>query len=329
MGSPPAPMLANGWMSKFDDQIKGNAVLYSRYMDDILRNIKSSDITTKLNEINSLHPSLKFTLECEKNGSLPFLDMLIQNINGKLVSTWYTKATDTGLTMNFHALAPEKYKRSVVSGMVHRILRACSTWKTVHDSLDKAKKILENNQYPPSFYNPIIQKCLNSVIVDKKEEAESVEEDEKEFKMLFIQYRGRVSEKFEQSLKKLNAPCKVIYTLKKIKTLLPSLKPPVEKSLKSGLVYKIDCPRCNSCYVGMTSRHLLTRFKEHLKSSSPVSKHMTSCNHKVTTEDVTILSAAAKSVSHLLILEALFIYELKPSINTKDEYKSHTLVIKI
>ena len=109
----------------------------------------------------------------------------------------------------------------------------------------------------------------------------------------------------------------------------PSLKPPVEKSLKSGLVYKIDCSRCNSCYVGQTSRHLLTRFKEHLRSSSPVSKHMTSCNYKVTIDDVTILSAAAKAMNHLLFLEALFIYELKPSINTKDEYKSHTLVIKI
>ena len=35
------------------------------------------------------------------------------------------------------------------------------------------------------------------------------------------------------------------------------LKAPVEMPLKSGVVYKIHCPRCNSCYVGQTSRHLL------------------------------------------------------------------------
>jgi len=29
MGSPPALQLANGWMSKFDEEIKGNATLYS------------------------------------------------------------------------------------------------------------------------------------------------------------------------------------------------------------------------------------------------------------------------------------------------------------
>ena len=41
MGSTPAPMLANGWMSKYDQTIKGNAkILFKIYMDDILRDIK-------------------------------------------------------------------------------------------------------------------------------------------------------------------------------------------------------------------------------------------------------------------------------------------------
>ena len=65
MGSPPAPMLANGWLSTFDDIIKGNASLYTRYMDDILRDIEEGLIAQKLNEINSLHPALKFTVKKE------------------------------------------------------------------------------------------------------------------------------------------------------------------------------------------------------------------------------------------------------------------------
>ena len=35
MVSPPALMLANGWMSKFDEAIKGDADLFSRCMDDV------------------------------------------------------------------------------------------------------------------------------------------------------------------------------------------------------------------------------------------------------------------------------------------------------
>ena len=86
MGSPPAPQLANGWMSKFDAEIKGDSTLYSRYMDDVLRDIKSHQIDNKLIEINRLHPSLKFTVERETDSSIPFLDMKIHRRNGKLTS---------------------------------------------------------------------------------------------------------------------------------------------------------------------------------------------------------------------------------------------------
>ena len=58
---------------------------------------------------------------------------------------------DTGLTLNFHSLAPMKYKRSVVIGFVHRIFRSCSSWKNIHLGLEEAKKILTNNQYPLPF----------------------------------------------------------------------------------------------------------------------------------------------------------------------------------
>jgi len=75
MGSAPAPFLANGWLSQYDPIIKGEAKLYFRYMDDIIREIKTEDIVSKLSEINSLHSSLKFTMEKEIDCSLPFLGM--------------------------------------------------------------------------------------------------------------------------------------------------------------------------------------------------------------------------------------------------------------
>ena len=40
MGSPPAPLIANGWLSTYDPRIRENAKVYARYMDDILRSIK-------------------------------------------------------------------------------------------------------------------------------------------------------------------------------------------------------------------------------------------------------------------------------------------------
>jgi len=74
---PPAPHIANGWLSKFDETIKDDAKLFSRYTDDILQSIKSLSINQKLNEINELHLSLKFTIKHESNNSIPFLGMKI------------------------------------------------------------------------------------------------------------------------------------------------------------------------------------------------------------------------------------------------------------
>ena len=136
-------------MSKFVKKIQGNAKMYFRYIDDILRDIKGHDIEDKVLEINKYHLSLKFTHECDTNSSIAFLDMMNCCSEGEVASTWHIKATDTGLTINYHALAPLKYKRSAICGLVHSIHRACSTWKNFHKSLIKAKMILENNQYPP------------------------------------------------------------------------------------------------------------------------------------------------------------------------------------
>ena len=97
---------------------------------------------------------------------------------------------------------------------------------------------------------------------------------------------------------------------------------------KSGVVYKINCPRCSSCYVGQTSRHLQTRVKEHL-TNGPVKQHLSECGTKSTEEDITILGATSKGEITLLTLEALWIKEVKPELNTKDEYRSRTLTIKL
>ena len=340
MGSPPAPHLANGWLSQFENTIKGKAKIYERYMDDILREIKRAVIEQKLEEINNLHPNLKFTMESEQQnpegtlGELPFLDMSIVHdlATGKLSSTWYNKPTDTGLILNYHALAPKMYKRSVVSGFVYRIYRACSSWESFHTSLEKAKHILERNQYPPTFYDVIIRKTIETIVMGGKPDTTPSESQQtkKSGKIpLIVQYRGKCTEDYARSLHKAEAPCTIVMTLRKLKTVLPSLKPPVEKMIRSGVVYKLTCPSCSACYVGETSRHLQARFKEHLLRTGPVRQHLMECQTNLKEENVDILKSTARGEANLLTLEALFIRELKPTINTRDEYRSRELTIKL
>ena len=46
-------------------------------------------------------------------------------------------------------------------------------------------------------------------------------------------------------------------------------------------------------------------------------------------DDVKVIVTSTKSVYNLMTFESLYIRAIKPTINTKDEYKSRTLVIKI
>ena len=283
--------------------------------------------------------------------------MLVTNTNGILSSTWYTKPTDTGLIMNFHALAPKRYKRSVVSGFVHRIYRACSDWKAFHESLEKAKKILNNNQYPSAFYEPIIHETLTKIVqkdvvtdeVDQSVTSLSSDDgdqsvislcsdemgnnvaqhniaDRDKFRF-FVQYRGKATDELAQKLHQINAPCRIVMTLRKLKTMLPSLKPAVARMMRSNVVYKITCPRCNACYVGATTRHLRSRFSEHQsRAGCSVRRHIESCNVKLCDDDVMILGSNNRE-DPLFTLEAILQHEIQPTINGKEEFRTKTLSI--
>ena len=134
---------------------------------------KTGGSLKRTTEINSLHPNLKFTLEIEQNGKLPFLDICIEYHETTLSSTWYCKPTDTGLILNFHAMTPRSYKRSVILGFVYQIYRPCSSWKKFHESLIKAKDIFEQNVYPPNFYKLIISATIEKIVKPCNEKVHS------------------------------------------------------------------------------------------------------------------------------------------------------------
>ena len=147
--------------------------------------------------------------------------------------------------------------------------------------------------------------------------------------MIFVQYREKCTEDYARALHKLNAPCTVVMTLRKLKTVLPSLKPPIEKQVRSRIIYKFHCPLCQECYVGATTRHMCMRLQEHNKPSAVVGKHLRACGaRRITMDDVEVLGSSTRSWNHLFTLEALYIREIGPKLNTKDEWRDKELTIK-
>ena len=81
MGSPVSAVVANLYMEHFEQIALNSALhrprLWKRYVDDTLCIIGNNEVDELLLHINSIRPSIKFTVETEKDGSLPFLDTLV------------------------------------------------------------------------------------------------------------------------------------------------------------------------------------------------------------------------------------------------------------
>ena len=156
------------------------------------------------------------------------------------------------------------------------------------------------------------------------------EPKQKELREVFsVEYRERVNDNFIKQLNRYGASVQPIITLRKLKTTLPSLKPAIKKELRSGVIYKISCPGWNTCYVGQTVRHIITRFKEHSgRRESPII-HFWNCVKRTAEFSNLDIDSTIKIHDHLDILEALYIREIKPDLNTNDEFRSKQLLIKM
>ena len=124
---------------------------------------------------------------------------------------------------------------------------------------------------------------------------------------------------------------KIIFTPRKLKTCLPSLKTSFARELRSKMVYKLTCSGCNSYYVCQTVRHLATRVDEHCKSDYPVRQHLLNGNKEVgcTSELKSEIIDQTANTHKLLTPGASHIWREWPRINTCNEFRSRELTLKL
>ena len=96
MGFPVSVVVANLYMEFFEELALESAPsrprFWKRYVDDIFGILRTSDVDGLLSHLNSLRPTIKFTMELEEEGSLPFLDTKLTRLaDGKLDITVYRK----------------------------------------------------------------------------------------------------------------------------------------------------------------------------------------------------------------------------------------------
>ena len=99
MGSPVLAVMVNLYMEHFEQIALDTAMvkprIWKRYIDDTLCIVRNGEMDKLLNHLNSVRSSIQFTVEVEKDGSLPFVDITV-----------YRKATHTDRYLHFNSHLP-------------------------------------------------------------------------------------------------------------------------------------------------------------------------------------------------------------------------------
>ena len=106
MGNPLSPLLSNLYMEFFEKRFLPNIIniplKWFRYVDDILTVLPAGiDVNDLLFNLNNQVPSIKFTLELEKDNCLPFLDVLIYREPFQCKFSIYRKHTNNLTYVHF------------------------------------------------------------------------------------------------------------------------------------------------------------------------------------------------------------------------------------
>ena len=156
MGSPLSAVLACLFMESLESgpirRVIGNHTPWFRYVDDTIVFInKRRNLNKLIEELNNIHPTIKFTFEEEKqNETLPFLDTKIHRYNDTLKFSVYRKSTNKNDFVHFFSGHEERIKSGVVIGFFLRAFRICDA-EFLDDEISYIENTFRELKYPYSF----------------------------------------------------------------------------------------------------------------------------------------------------------------------------------
>ena len=302
--------------------------MYERYVDDIFSHFYDRHACDRFFALlNELHPALRFTREDEENHSLPFMDVRVSRKAEEMVTSVYRKPTFTGLYTPWDSFSPTRYKINTVRALAHRVLRICSP-PCIDDELQNLRQIFLRNGYPGSVLDTYITSVQRPHFIGPG----------KCPLVIHLPWLGHnVATCCERRIR--TTLCRVYFAVKvrfayTTNRAFSLPKDRLPTPLLSNVIYTFECRQCASRYVGRTSQHLIDRIKQHvprylLPSSksklrkpdreyqSAIARHLAGseeCRRQAYSDaDFTIL-ARSRSSHHLQVLEATYIFTLKPAL---------------
>jgi len=292
MGSPLSPVLCNIYLEHLENRAINSfitkPILFCRYVDDIFFVWPEGvcSIEEFHTHLNAQSTDIKFTIEKEVNGTIPFLDVLVKRNNHKLETEVYRKATDSGLYLQYDSNHPKAVKNGIVNTMLHRAETHSSTPSNYNQEVKKIDEILIRNKYPPKLIKNIKEK--------RKNKLKTTAEEKKPDATIVLPYIPRLSEKIKKLGNKNNI--RVVFKSKEtIKSKIVNFKPKSKKLSPKEVIYNIPC-ECGKSYIGETGRTVEVRLKEHQASVkkcdpdiSKLTEHKLKTGHRFKWEDVKVI----------------------------------------
>lgn len=187
MGSVVGPVLADMAIAPADQLISNiKGVLYfGRYVDDVivLYDMSMTNVKFIKDIANSYHTDIKFTVEEEKNGCLPFLDVVITRNDNSLTFKSYKKQCYVDVLMNYRSLVPEHVKMNSFRMDLNKIYNRTSKWEDQMDEYQQLLKSMLNNGYPIKKLDSWYQIWCN-----KKDENVSKKDEKNSYKKVLAIY---------------------------------------------------------------------------------------------------------------------------------------------
>ncbi|XP_062539104.1 uncharacterized protein LOC134207396 [Armigeres subalbatus] len=268
MGNPLSPTIADLVMETLMDtvtkRISFPIPVLKKYVDDLILSVPQEKIDEVIEIFNQYHPKIQFTVEVEKDGRIPFLDLLLVRQNDQTVKTeWYMKPIASGRFINYHSEHSLRLKVNVATNFIHRVMDFSTNLDT-RTTKNIIFSQLKLNDYPARVINRLIDRSRERQVTTNDDVRPN--EDTVYRSMVHV---GQLSNKIQKSLKK-DYPNVTISTKNTptVGTLPPPVKDVVDQGDRSNVIYRIPCESCPACYVGMTSNKLKTRITSHRSCSN-------------------------------------------------------------
>ena len=129
----------------------------------------------------------------------------------------------------------------MIEGTVHRVFRSMSTWEEYDKAMNINREQWLDNQYPESRSSRVASHALEKIISEGKNKKNMAEikkpcdYSSDSPPILMVQYRGNHSQTLAKKVRDITNAL-IIFTTRKLKTWMPSLKSSFSSELKSKVV---------------------------------------------------------------------------------------------